>query len=223
LGMPTPQLSKRLTLRATLRAVSPMIIRVLSVSDQLDFPEFHEAFQGVLGWSGHLGFIVRIHGQEFNSFRRRTRTKRLCDFQLHRQEKFLYTCDAMHGWEWDLRVLDIEDAPGAGDATACVAGRGASPPEYCGGPTGYRLMLKRQREGAVLSDPARFEVAVGWLAATHPDEPAERWDFVRDVLRKGWESVDRRLEQYGPLDPERFSLQEANARLAFLAQRGYWS
>jgi len=45
------------------------------------------------------------------------------------------------------------DAPGQdgveGDhAPVCVGGRGAAPPEYCGGPTGYRLMLKRRREGA---------------------------------------------------------------------------
>lgn len=102
-GMPTPELSKRLTLRATLHAVSPMVIRVLSVSDQLDLPGFHDAFQIVLGWTG-------------------------------------------------------EEAAGADEATACLGGRGASPPEYCGGPTGYRLMLKRQREGAALSDPARFGV-----------------------------------------------------------------
>ena len=221
--MPTPEQSKRLTLRATLRAVSPMVIRVLSVSDQLDLPGFHEAFQAVLGWTGDLGFTVRIHGQEFNSFRRRTRTKTLSDFALHRQEKFLYTCDAMHGWEWDVRILDVEGAPDADGSTACLAGRGASPPEYCGGPTGYRLMLKRQREGAALSDPAGFEVAIDWLTAAHPDEPADRWDFVRDVLREGWESVDRRLEQFGPLDPHQFSLREANARLATLAKRGYWS
>jgi hypothetical protein len=29
--------------------------------------------------------------------------------ELHRQEKFLYICDILHMWEWDVRVLDIQE------------------------------------------------------------------------------------------------------------------
>ena len=36
------------------------------------------------------------------------------------------------------------------------AGRGAAPPEFCGGPTGDRLMLKGQQEGAAMFDPTRL-------------------------------------------------------------------
>ena len=69
--------SKRLILRAVLRQVSPMVIRLISVSDQLQLPELHDIFRAILGWSGDLGYIIRIHGQEFNSFRRKTRSKAL--------------------------------------------------------------------------------------------------------------------------------------------------
>jgi hypothetical protein len=79
--------------------------------------------------------------------------------QLHRQEKFLYICDTLHMWEWDVRVLDIQDGD---DAPIYVGGRGAAPPEFCGGPTGYRLMLQRQREGAAMSDPVRLEFGGLW-------------------------------------------------------------
>ena len=48
-------------------------------------------------------------GQEFNSFRRKTRSNVLHEFKLHRQEKFLYVCDTLDMWEWDVRVLDIQD------------------------------------------------------------------------------------------------------------------
>jgi hypothetical protein len=34
-----------------------------------------------------------IHGQEFNSFGRNTRSKAVHEFQLQRQEKFLYICE----------------------------------------------------------------------------------------------------------------------------------
>ena len=100
---------KRLILRAVFRQVSPMVIRLISVSDQLSLPEFHDVFRAILGWDGDLGYIIRIHGQEFNSFRRKTRSKALHEFKLHRQEKFLYICDTLHMWEWDIRVIDIQD------------------------------------------------------------------------------------------------------------------
>ena len=32
----------------------------------------------------------------------------LHELKLHRQEKFLYICDTLHMWEWDVRVVDIE-------------------------------------------------------------------------------------------------------------------
>jgi hypothetical protein len=44
-------------------------------------------------------------GQEFNSFRRKTRSNVLLEFKLHRQEKFLYVCDTLDMWEWDVRVV----------------------------------------------------------------------------------------------------------------------
>jgi hypothetical protein len=65
---------KRLILRTVLRQVSPMVIRLVSVSDQMELPEFHEVFRAILGWNGDLGYIIRVHGQEFNSFRRKTRS-----------------------------------------------------------------------------------------------------------------------------------------------------
>src|SRR5579863_713698 len=122
---------KRLILRAVLRQVSPMVIRLISVSDQLQLPEFHDVFRAILGWDGDLGYIIRIHGQEFNSFRRKTRSKALHEFKLHRQEKFLYICDTLHMWEWDVRVVDIQEAAEGGDIPLCVGGRGAAPPEFC--------------------------------------------------------------------------------------------
>ena len=57
---------KRLILRAVLRQVSPMVIRLVSVSDHMPLLEFHDVFRTILGWNGDLGYIIRVHGQEFN-------------------------------------------------------------------------------------------------------------------------------------------------------------
>jgi len=72
---------KRLILRVVLRQVSPMIIRLVSVSDQI---QLHDVFRTILGWRGDLGYIIRVHGQEFNSFRRKTQSKARHELKLHR-------------------------------------------------------------------------------------------------------------------------------------------
>jgi len=200
-----------------------MVIRLLSVPDHLELPQFHEIVRAMLGWNGDLGYILRIHGQEFNSFRRKTRSQALHECKLHRQEKFLYIGDTLHLWEWDIRVLDIQEGAEEDHASVCLGGRGAAPPEFCGGPTGYRLMLKRQRSDATLCDSRWREVGIQMLAEASPEEPAGTWDLLRSALEEGLQSIDQRLEECGPLQPDRFNLVETNERLAELQRRRFWS
>ena len=204
---------KRLILRAVLRNVSPMVIRVLAMPDSLELYEFDAVFRAVLGWD-NIGFLFRVHGQDFNSIRRATRSKTLREFQLRPHETFLYTCGAVDLWEWEIRLLDEEPGSVGDDAPLCLGGRGAAPPQFCGGPTGYRLMLKRQRMGEAMCTPVRMEAVLGMLAAFDPAVPAETWRSYREMLKEGFASIDRRLQEYGPLEPERFSLEEANQRVA---------
>jgi hypothetical protein len=109
-----------------------MVIRLVSVSDQMQLPDFHDVFRAILGWRGDLRFIIRVHGQEFNSFRRKTHSKALHELKLHRQEKFLYICDTLHMWEWEVRVVDIAAGVAGDQLPRCMGGRGAAPPEFCG-------------------------------------------------------------------------------------------
>jgi hypothetical protein len=80
-------------------------------------------------------------------------------------------------------------------------------------------MLKRQREGAAMSDPVRLEAGVQMLAEGCPGQSARTWDLLRTVLDEGFHSIDRRLLELGPLQSDWFSLKETNARLSELAQR----
>ena len=200
-----------------------MVARLISVNEDTELSDLHDVFQRVLGWGGDLRYSFRIHGKEFNSFRRRTRSKPLREFRLHRQEKFLYICDLLDMWEWEVRVMDIQEgAAGEDSDPLCLGGRYAAPPESCGGPRGYRLMLKRQQQGATVSDPALVEATIQLLSATHPEQPVSTWNLLRDAVREGWQNVDRRLLEHGPLEPSRFSLQEANERLARLSRGRIW-
>lgn len=67
-----------------------------------------------------------------------------------------------------VRVLAKELGTQGHEAPLCLAGRGTAPSECCGGPTGYRLMLKRQQDG----ESAGYATEL-LVASTH--RPG-RWD-----------------------------------------------
>ena len=100
------------------------------------------------------------------------------------------------------------------------SGRGAAPPDHCGGPTGYRLMLKRQRDGAVMSDPLLLEASIEMFAEACSGQPPSTWDLLRSTLDEGFRSIDRRLKECSPPQPERFNLKDADERLGALQRRG---
>src|SRR5215471_12965904 len=120
--MKTQTSFKRLILRAVLRKVSPMVIRVLAVPDYLDLSAFDEIFRTLLGWDG-LGFSFHIHGQEFTSFLRRSKVQRkmLRDFQLRPRETFLYTCGGLDLWEWEFRLLESHVGGNGDETLVCLA------------------------------------------------------------------------------------------------------
>jgi hypothetical protein len=66
--------------------------------------------------------------------------------------------------------------------------------------------------------PAQVESWIGMDSASDPDRPPRRWDILRQALHHGLQSIDRRLEAYGPLEPDHFRLQEANPRWAHQAR-----
>ena len=209
---------KRLILRAVLRDVYPMVIRLVAIPDTLYLTDFDDIFHSVIGWDSGIGYAFQIQGQEFNSFQRKNRSKKICDFGLHRQEKFLYTLGALDQWEWEFRVIDVQDGAEGDHTPVCVGGRGAAPPQYSGGPTGYHLMLKRQQMGEQMFQPAQVETAIRMLTSAHSDRPVSTWELLRSVVSDSAKSLDQRLEQSGRLEPERFSLKEANQWLAKLLE-----
>ena len=96
---------------------------------------------------------------------------------------------AVLGWD-NMRLLDEEPASVGDDAPLCLGGRGAAPPQYCGGPTGYRLMLKRQRMGEAMCTPVQMEAVLNVLAASDPAAPPETQRSYREILKEGFESID---------------------------------
>jgi hypothetical protein len=153
-----------------------MVIRAMALPDYLDLPDLDAVFS--LGSRrGRARLPLAVHGQQFSSFRRATRSKKLRDFRLRPRQTFLYTCGAIDLWEGELRLLDQPAGADGDDVPLCIGGRGAAPPEPCGGPTAYRLLRKRQQQGESMCTPAQVESWIGMDSASDPDRPPSSWDI----------------------------------------------
>ena len=73
--------------------------------------------------------------------------------------------------------------------------------------------------------PAMVQTGILMLAETCPDQSPETWELLRTAMDDGLSSIDQRLKESGPLEPEMFSLQEATERLRIFTRRrrGLWS
>jgi hypothetical protein len=100
-----------LVLRAVLNDVSPIVARVLSISDDVEITDLHDIFLRIRGWQENLGFITGVYGQECNSYKRPSHGKR-----------FLYLCNTPNLWEWEIRVADVQDGGPDDRAPACLGG-----------------------------------------------------------------------------------------------------
>ena len=143
------------TLKVTLRGVKPPVWRRIVVDSQTKLWTLSDLLEGAMGWyGGHLHlFDVRgtIYGEpdpEWDDDTLDERKVRLADVLPNAKSKMRWDYDFGDGWEHDVVV----EAIGPPDANAtypvCLGGRRACPPEDCGGPYGYRDLLK------ALADPS---------------------------------------------------------------------
>jgi hypothetical protein len=100
-----------------------MVIRLVAVPDSLDLSDFDDIFHAVLGRDSGIRYAFQIQGQEYSSFQRKTRSKKLRDFRLHRQEKFLFTLGTLDQWEWKIRIIDLQDGAESGEQHKVGGGR----------------------------------------------------------------------------------------------------
>jgi hypothetical protein len=174
-------------LRVVLRDVEPAVARVIDVPASATLPELHELLQAAIGWTdSHLHQFVtpqetygmEIPGEEvWPEDQRDEAGAQLADLGA----EFEYLYDFGDGWTHDVEVL----GPG-GSTPGCVDGRGACPPEDCGGPGGYAELLE------VLADSAHpeHEHMRSWVGnRLRPFDRAATDQWVRRVVGEVPESI----------------------------------
>lgn len=179
-------------LKITLRGSKPPIWRRFAVPGDFGLDELHETIQIVMGWQNyHLHEFIAADGNRFTAFdpdlddedfleeREDEARFRLCDVVEGVGSKLRYEYDFGDGWEHVIRVERIEPRQPGVQYPVCLKGRGACPPEDCGGMWGYVELLE------ALSDPKheRHQELMEW-AGGPIDPEAFDCDEVNALLRQ---------------------------------------
>jgi hypothetical protein len=137
--------SKIYQIKVTLKYSRPPIRRRIQVAGETTFYELHDILQRVMGWDeSHLHqFIIgdrTYGGSDYESGvaprRRDSGNLTLSEVVRHEKSKFIYEYDFGDSWQHVLLVEKILPPEEGLQYPRCLAGRGACPPDDCGGYTG---------------------------------------------------------------------------------------
>jgi hypothetical protein len=170
-------------IKMTLRGSKPPIWRRVVVPGGITLAQLHMVIQTAMGWQDDHLHMFEIQGEhytgagaggyepEFGNGELDESEFRLCDLIAREKTKFKYEYDFGDDWEHLLVVEKIIDDPKKMKGKVlCLDGKGACPPEDCGGIWGYYQMLDvlagpSDDEGEEMKeslgesfDPAEFDV-----------------------------------------------------------------
>jgi hypothetical protein len=190
-------------LQVVLRGISPLIWRRLLVRTDSTVAQLHQALQVTFGWDDEHLNRFEIRGREYAVYRDGggmigidARGVRLEDLKLRRLERFFYEYDFGDSWIHDLRLEATLPADPRKTYPICVAGKGSTPPEDCGGPSAF--MANRQNYGA-----------------------AGRRTLPEDLDDIADEFDDEPSDSSGDYDKNRFDRRQINRALGKLAAGSY--
>ncbi len=147
-------------LKITLRGVSkPPVWRRVLVPAASTLDELHEVILGAMGWIGGHLHVFDDHFTEYGvpgdelGFEDEADVV-LADLMTELGDRVVYTYDFGDNWTHDIKLEKVLPPDPAARVPVCLAGKGACPPEDCGGAWAY-AELKEEADG---SDPAAFSI-----------------------------------------------------------------
>jgi Plasmid pRiA4b ORF-3-like protein len=152
-------------IKVKLRGVSkPPVWRRLQLPADTPLDRLHEAIVAALGWAGYHMHAFRSGPDEFGmpdpelAFTDERRVS-LGELIGGVGDRLVYTYDFGDDWEHEIVVEELLDADPKVHYPVLVAGKGACPPEDCGGPWGYAELKE------ILADPThdRHQEVLDWL------------------------------------------------------------
>ena len=146
----------------------PPIWRQVLVPDDIDFQQLHAIIQGVMGWdNSHLHQFTDGSGNvnigipfddDFSEIQD-GRTVKINQYLSKKGDALLYEYDFGDDWEHLIEVQKVMAKEAGQKYPQLVQGKGACPPEDCGGIWGYYLLVE------AINDPAHesHEDMIEWM------------------------------------------------------------
>jgi hypothetical protein len=192
--VPTPVAPQVYQLKVVLRDVTPLVWRRLLVASTTTIADLHASIQIAMGWEDLHLHQFRIYGKAYGvyhdggiSFADDPHQVTLADFRFRAGERFLYEYDFGDGWQHDIWLERILPHPSTQPYPVCSAGAGDCPPEDCGGPSGYRALLREQTSWdaveALRADMGLIAERVLTFLDGGPRPTADDVDFIDAVER----------------------------------------
>ena len=171
-------------LKVTLKNSRPPIWRRIQVSGDVTLAKLHRILQEVMGWTDshlHHFFINDVryavpHPDDWEETLNEARYK-LRDLAEERA-KFTYEYDFGDSWEHDILVEKIAPPEPGVHYPVCLKGKGACPPEDCGGIYGYLQLLEALQN----PDHPEHDDMLEWIGGEF-DPEAFDLDGVNQALR----------------------------------------
>ena len=196
-------------MRVSLVDIDPPIWRRFQVTSDRTLHRLHLILQAVMEWDDYHLYEFTIDGvpygkpdDEYEPDMKQARRYRLSDVIHSEGQRITYVYDFGDEWEHEIVVEEMHRLEPDGLYPVCLAGKRASPPEDCGGVTGYYDMLE------ILGDPEHeeHEDMVLWARRDGRDYDPEDCNLksINRELRYHWQKRRRHiLSIYPPSDYQR--------------------
>ena len=151
--MPNPSVFLIYQLKVTLSGVEPQVWRRLLVPSTLSLKRLHQILQIALGCTDtHLHEFAAhglTYGTPHSEYENATRDEAdvlLSEVLVKEKESLVYEYDFGDGWEHTVVLEKVLSTTPDMSVPICIAGQRACPPEDCGGPGGYEVLLEAIRD-----------------------------------------------------------------------------
>jgi Plasmid pRiA4b ORF-3-like protein len=173
-------------IKVTLKGSRPPIWRRMQVISDTTLAQLHPLLQCVMGWEdAHLYQFV-VSGIRYGDPRllgeleaEDARTVPLATLGLREQVKFVYEYDFGDSWEHELLVEKILPRDEGKRYPVCLTGKGACPPEDCGGIWGYASFLEAIRD----PEHPEHDEMLEWVGGEFDPDILDLDDVNRELQR----------------------------------------
>jgi Plasmid pRiA4b ORF-3-like protein len=173
-------------IKVTLKGSRPPIWRRMQVISDTTLAQLHPLLQCVMGWEdAHLYQFV-VSGTRYGDPRllgeldaEDARTVPLATLGLREKVKFFYEYDFGDSWEHELLVEKILPRDEGKRYPVCLTGKGACPPEDCGGIWGYASFLEAIRD----PEHPEHDEMLEWVGGEFDPDILDLDDVNRELQR----------------------------------------